>query len=92
MNYKFKRKYEDQIKKDFFQGKVIVLAGARQVGKTTLIEHILKEYENVVSFNADNPNDRIILEERDYELYFFGEYAASSDWLTIQCGTFPTVF
>jgi hypothetical protein len=67
MNYKYKRKFEDPIKKDFFKGKVIILAGARQVGKTTLVEHILKEYENIVSFNADNPKDRLNLEERDFE-------------------------
>jgi len=34
---------ESQIKNDFFTGKAIVVLGPRQVGKTTLIQNILKE-------------------------------------------------
>ena len=45
MEYKFKRKFEDSIKKDFFKGKVIIIAGARQIGKTTLVKHILESYK-----------------------------------------------
>ena len=65
--YNFKRKYEEPIKKDFFKGKIIIVTGARQVGKTTLVEHILQGYDNVVYLNADNPKDRLSLEERDFD-------------------------
>ena len=73
--YNFKRKYEEPIKKDFFKGKIIIVTGARQVGKTTLVEHILQEYDNVVYLNADNPKDRLYLEERDFDFLdnFIGE-------------------
>ena len=32
------------ISKDLFKGKTIILYGARQVGKTTLVQEILKDY------------------------------------------------
>jgi len=67
MKYKFKRKFEDPIKKDFFKGKIIIISGARQVGKTTLVEHILEGYDNVLSLNADDPKDRLNLEGRDFD-------------------------
>ncbi|MDR2972265.1 MAG: ATP-binding protein [Bacteroidales bacterium] len=52
------------IKEKLYKGKIIVLLGARQVGKSTLFEQ-LKESEfaemSVVSFNCDEPNDRALL-------------------------------
>lgn len=61
----YKRLIEEHIRRDFFGGKVIVVVGARQVGKTTLIRTLLQEYkqEEIVSFNGDDPSDRILLEE-----------------------------
>ncbi|MDD4358587.1 MAG: ATP-binding protein [Candidatus Pacebacteria bacterium] len=44
MNY-IARTIEKQIKEKLFKGKVIVIYGARQVGKTTLVKKILSEYE-----------------------------------------------
>ena len=41
-----KRLLENSIKLDLFRGKVIILYGARQVGKTTLVHEILKEYKD----------------------------------------------
>ncbi len=38
-----KRSTADQIKKRLFRGKAIILYGARQVGKSTLIEKILQK-------------------------------------------------
>lgn len=67
MKYKFKRKCEDDIKNDFFTGRVIIISGARQVGKTTLVQHILKSYDNIAFLNADNPKDRLNLEGRDFD-------------------------
>ena len=77
MEYKFKRKFENSIKKDFFKGKVIIIAGARQVGKTTLVEHILESYNNIVSLNADNPSDKLMLEGRDFD--FLDNFIADRD-------------
>ena len=39
-----KRLQEDLILKDFFKGKVIVIVGARQVGKTTLLHQISQQF------------------------------------------------
>ena len=60
------RELTSKIKKDFFKGKVIILVGPRQVGKTTLIKSILTD-KNVVEFVGDNPTDRVKLENRDFE-------------------------
>src|SRR3989338_11449584 len=40
----YQRTIEKHIKDDLFQGKIIVLYGPRQVGKTTLSKKILEEY------------------------------------------------
>lgn len=64
----FKRILETQIKKDFFSGKIIVLVGARQTGKTTLSLELIKEFVgNVKIFNGDNPTDRDLLSNRDFD-------------------------
>ncbi|HLD21625.1 MAG TPA: ATP-binding protein [Patescibacteria group bacterium] len=43
MNY-ISRFIEKSIKERLFKGKLIILYGARQVGKTTLVKNVLKEY------------------------------------------------
>lgn len=43
--------------------KVIVLLGARQVGKTTLIEDIIKTYKNVLHFTGDDSDTRNLLKD-----------------------------
>lgn len=40
----FIRTLENQLKEKLFQGKVVILYGARQVGKTTLVKKVLSEY------------------------------------------------
>jgi predicted AAA+ superfamily ATPase len=58
------RTLQSVIEQKLFKGKVIVLLGARQVGKTTLLEQ-LKSISlagmSVVSLNCDEPNDRALL-------------------------------
>lgn len=50
------------IKNDFYKGKIITLMGARQVGKTTLFDHIVEGQDNVLKLNCDNYDDRNDLE------------------------------
>lgn len=50
----FQRKLKERLKEDCFTGKVILLIGARQVGKTTLLKQLIKELdEQSIWFNAD---------------------------------------
>ena len=67
MEYKVERTIEDAIKQDFFKGKVVVVSGPRQIGKTTLIQHILKDYDKVLFLNADNPTDKSNLQGKDFD-------------------------
>lgn len=47
---------------DYNKGKVIVLLGPRQVGKTTLLERLKGEHKNVLSLNCDDRDDARLLE------------------------------
>ncbi|MEZ4829039.1 MAG: AAA family ATPase [Bacteroidia bacterium] len=48
--------------------KVLILYGARQVGKTTLIREILSEYNGrVLEINADRQSYSEILSSRDFD-------------------------
>ncbi len=67
MQYNIKRTIEDSFKKDFFKGKIIILTGPRQVGKTTLINHILENYSNIITFSGDDRKDRETLAKNDFE-------------------------
>ncbi len=50
---------KNQLKSRFFEKRVIVLYGARQVGKTTLVRAILEEFEGkAVYLNCDEPDVR----------------------------------
>ncbi|MEW6195468.1 MAG: ATP-binding protein [Bacteroidota bacterium] len=40
------RLLENRIKSQFFKGKTLIIYGARQVGKTTLVQNMLKEFGN----------------------------------------------
>jgi len=51
-----KRNIYSRIKENIFQGKVILIYGARQIGKTTLLKHLKEEYNNVRFLNGDEPN------------------------------------
>lgn len=58
------RALEQSIENDFGKGKIIVLMGARQVGKTTLFDKITKGKEDVLALNCDNYDTRATLENR----------------------------
>lgn len=61
------RMIQKKVKKDFFSGKVILLLGARQVGKTSFAEHLLKTYkqEVILSLNGEDPADREKLDNQN---------------------------
>lgn len=62
------REVQENLENDFFKGKVIILTGPRQVGKTTLIEKILEgRQEDQIYFLGDNRTDRSKLEDKDWE-------------------------
>jgi uncharacterized protein len=45
--------------------KPLILRGARQVGKTTLINGFSKEFETFLSLNLDRPNEKALFERED---------------------------
>ncbi len=57
-----KRQIQSDIEACFFKGKAVIIYGARQVGKTTLIKSIQKkDYQNSLFINCDEPDYRAIL-------------------------------
>ncbi len=57
-----------QISGNLFKGKVIMLFGPRQTGKTTIIRELLKDYpESSLHLNADDPTVRRILDTPNTE-------------------------
>jgi predicted AAA+ superfamily ATPase len=54
------RTIKEQIKNRFFKGKAIILLGPRQVGKTTLVQELLKE-NKYLFLNGDDPAIRGML-------------------------------
>ena len=67
MRKMIRRELANQIKKDFFKGKVSIIVGPRQVGKTTLVKSLLAGQKQVVRFLGDNPTDKSQLENKDLE-------------------------
>lgn len=57
------RTIQKSIENKLFKGKIIVIYGARQVGKTTLAKQILVNYPNkkVFYINCDEPDNRFAL-------------------------------
>ena len=61
-NIHIKRTLRHRIQKRLFKGKAIIILGARQVGKTTLIEDILADLDgSVLSLNGDEADVRELL-------------------------------
>lgn len=58
------RTIEQLVENDFGRGKIIVLMGARQVGKTTLFDSVVSGSSNVLRLNCDNYDDRSDLENK----------------------------
>lgn len=61
-NNMVKRLIQQQLEEKFFKGKVILLFGARQVGKSTLVQMILKQMNVAFLYlNGDEPDVRELL-------------------------------
>ncbi|HOS84456.1 MAG TPA: AAA family ATPase, partial [Bacteroidales bacterium] len=50
------REIDTIIRKKLYSGKAIILLGARQVGKTTILKKIVEEYPDSIWFNGDDPD------------------------------------
>ncbi|MGM9868785.1 MAG: ATP-binding protein [Sodaliphilus sp.] len=55
------RKLESQLRSRLFQGKAIVVIGARQVGKSTLYNLMTQDMDHVLNLNCDDPEVRALL-------------------------------
>ncbi len=52
------------IEKEMFQGKLIIVTGSRQVGKTTLLQHLKEQHKgDVLWLNCDEPDIRLQLQD-----------------------------
>ncbi|MBT3382878.1 MAG: ATP-binding protein [Prolixibacteraceae bacterium] len=53
---------EEEIEKQLFKGKAIIVLGARQTGKTTLFQKIVENKKNALWLNADDPDTVALFE------------------------------
>ena len=59
------RQIQKDIEKALFKGKIVVLYGARQVGKTTLVKKIIEQHESdSLYLNCDEPDVRSALTDK----------------------------
>lgn len=54
----------DQLHKDFGSGKILVVLGPRQTGKTTVLDMLAEEVDDVYRLNCDNYDDADLLTHR----------------------------
>ena len=60
----FKRTLANRIKCKISKGKIILIVGPRQVGKTTLARHIVEQHkDDFIWLNGDEPDVRTMLED-----------------------------
>ena len=59
-----RRILENRLRSDFGKGKILLVTGARQVGKTTLFDLLLHDTPNVLRFNCDDAQDRDALADQ----------------------------
>ncbi len=66
----FKRTITRKLLNDFFQGRALILVGARQTGKTTLVRMALEQLGNrytVKTINGDDPLERDALTDKSLD-------------------------
>jgi predicted AAA+ superfamily ATPase len=59
------REISEKIRRDYNKGKIIVVLGPRQVGKTTLFNQLIEKEKNVLKLNCDDYDDKIKLENKN---------------------------
>ena len=71
-----KRQIQDRIEQFLFKGKIIIIYGARRVGKTTLTKQILQKYQNSRYINCELLQNKTALETTNSEALkrFLGNY------------------
>jgi predicted AAA+ superfamily ATPase len=62
------REIQEKIESMLFKGKVIIIYGARRVGKTTLVKQILQKYENARYINCELLEFKNVLESTNSEI------------------------
>lgn len=65
----YNRIIEKSLKSNFFKGKIVIITGARQTGKTTLTMKLISGFDpkQIKLFNGDNPADRELLSNKSLE-------------------------
>lgn len=65
----YNRILEQNLKSSLFKGKIVIITGARQTGKTTLAMKLINtlNLKQVRLFNGDNPADRELLSDKSLE-------------------------
>jgi uncharacterized protein len=76
-----KRTIQNSIEKNLFKGKVIVIYGARRVGKTTLVKQILDNYPEGKYINCDLLQYKAALETTNSEL--LGDFIGNTSLLLL---------
>lgn len=78
-----KRYLDDLVARDLSR-KMVLVTGPRQVGKTTLCQHLLSRYEASQYLNWDIPADRAILQRESWnpvaEVLALDEIHKRRDW------------
>ena len=81
-NMMYKRKIKKRIIKALSPGRVVILYGARQVGKTTLVKQIIKELGlKTLYVNADQAKYRKVLSSQDADV--LREFIGTNELLVI---------
>ncbi len=62
--FMYQRYLEDQVKTSLEEGLVVIIYGARQVGKTTLAREIMSGFQNPMYINADEVTERLRLQNK----------------------------
>ncbi len=72
----FKRHLQKNVEQNLFKGKVVIIYGARRVGKTTLCKQLVDKYDKSVYINCELYQYRSVLETTNSELLhdFLGSY------------------
>src|SRR3989338_1631648 len=73
--YIYQREIKNQILEKMFTGKVILIYGARQVGKTTLTKEILKNYPDhkYISCEEFDVQERLVPHSHEYLKKYIGD-------------------